>query len=278
VLTVFASSAIAGNPLENDTEFLMSDPDGDSIKNWEEFLIGTDPFNTDSDNDGLPDWWELEYSQWVNDRANAQMDPTDASDAHLDFDFEPYSDASGYNVGERDAEFKAIRTLKGGKLITWPSNPEISFIDQVFDEEETHYDNYEEYYRPYTYVDPLTSITSILYMHTSPIYADTDGDGVLDPDDYEPISWPFGGISPGDKDKKIQDSEIIENIEEELKGLIINQEIELLDQPSISNDHFDHYDNYENNFDLNIEIPLTDSPKIKNSNRVYLPDTDNDGI
>ena len=55
---------MAGDPLNKDTQFLNSDPDGDSITTWEEFTVGTDPFNTDSDNDGLPDWWELEYSKW----------------------------------------------------------------------------------------------------------------------------------------------------------------------------------------------------------------------
>jgi hypothetical protein len=272
VLTVLASSVMAGNPLENDTEFLMSDPDGDAIKNWEEFLIGTDPFNADSDNDGLPDWWELEYSQWVNDKTNARLDPTDASDAHLDFDFEPYSDASGYNIGERDAKFNAVQTLRSGREITWPSNPNIRFIDPVFDEEQPHYDNYEEYYRPYT---DLIDLETIRYMHTSPIYADTDGDGLLDPDDYQPLSWPFGGISPGGADGNIQNDEIQENLDDELKGLLKNKEIELLEQPPISNNH---YDNYETNFDLNIEIPTTQYLKVKNSKHLNLPDVDNDGI
>ncbi len=38
-----------------------ADPDGDSISNYEEFMLGTDPSLADSDGDGPSDRWELEH-------------------------------------------------------------------------------------------------------------------------------------------------------------------------------------------------------------------------
>ncbi len=35
------------------------DDDGDGLSNGDEILIGTDPGNSDSDNDGMPDGWEV---------------------------------------------------------------------------------------------------------------------------------------------------------------------------------------------------------------------------
>ncbi len=92
---LFSSVAFAGDPLINDKRFLYSDPDKDYVETWEELTVGTDPNNLDSDNDGLPDYWELEYSKWRNPKTNALMDPTDASDAHLDFDYDLSSDVQG---------------------------------------------------------------------------------------------------------------------------------------------------------------------------------------
>ena len=40
------------DPLLNDT---MEDPDYDSLTNLEEYLLGTNPQNADTDNDGIPD-------------------------------------------------------------------------------------------------------------------------------------------------------------------------------------------------------------------------------
>jgi parallel beta-helix repeat protein len=43
------------------------DPDNDKLSNYAEYLNGTDPKNDDSDNDDLPDGWEVQYN----------LDPTD---------------------------------------------------------------------------------------------------------------------------------------------------------------------------------------------------------
>jgi hypothetical protein len=269
VFTFFCGCAMAGDPMENDRDFLLGDPDGDMIQNWEEFMVGTDPFNSDSDNDGLPDYWELENSQWRNDRANANLDPTNAADSHLDFDYEPYSQAAGYNVGEQDAEFNAVRILRGGKLITWPSNSEIKFIDVVFDEDSMHYDNYEEFYRPYT---DLKDLTTIKYMHTSPIYADTDGDGELDPDDQEPLAI-NDGTNPGAVDSIDVNNEI-DKSRPELIGIQKYKNHESLDNKPINN-LFDQ----SNHFDIQTDTTNIDSKnKIKQKKNIVFPDVDNDGI
>ena len=194
IVLVFTNIALAGNPLEKDDGFLNGDPDHDGVINRDEFLVGTDPYNSDSDNDGLPDWWELEYSPWRNPNPNANMDPTDSSDAHQDFDYFQRSNGTGYDRGEIEAKFNAIEKLKGGGLVVWPSNPTIGFKTLVFDEVSPHYDNYEEYYRPYT---DLENGNLIRYMHTNPTNPDTDGDGFLDPDDSEPIGKRNDGTTPG---------------------------------------------------------------------------------
>jgi hypothetical protein len=60
------------NPALNDRN---ADPDGDTLANILEFMLGTNPAATDSDGDGLPDKWERQYglNPLVND-ANADPD------------------------------------------------------------------------------------------------------------------------------------------------------------------------------------------------------------
>jgi hypothetical protein len=261
-LTAFSSIVMAGDPLKKDQEFLNSDPDGDSITTWEEFIVGTDPFNTDSDNDGLPDWWELEYSKWRNTDPNALMDPTDSSDAHHDFDYDPVSNGTGFNVGERDASFEAVKKA----MDYWPANPDVTTTQPVFLEEGPHYDNYEEFYRPYTYIDPETSTQSVRYMHTNPTKPDTDGDGILDPDDYEPLGWANDGVSPGgfdveNENKKTGTNDNIYHPDENL---------ELAKEPYYGTS--EHYD-----FEIKIETTTSEPPQNNNKNE-ELPDIDNDGI
>jgi hypothetical protein len=260
-VTVFSTVVLAGDPLKQDKKFLNSDPDGDGILNWEEFIVGTDPFNTDSDNDGLPDWWELEYSQWRNSDPNALMNPTDSSDAHDDLDYDAVSNGTGFNVGEREAQFLALQSLHGGQPVAWPANPDVVFTQPVFDEEGPHYDNYEEFYRPYT---DLENQNVIRYMHTNPTKPDTDGDGILDPDDYEPLGWANDGVSPGGLD-------VVDNSGTDTNFEHPDQNLKILEQP---------YQMSEENFDFEVEIETTsntNTPPDNNKNE-QPGDIDNDGI
>jgi hypothetical protein len=257
-LTAFTTAAFAGDPLKEDKEFLLSDPDGDGITTWEEFKIGTDPFNTDSDNDGLPDWWELEYSPWMNADPNALMDPTSSKDAHYDYDYDAVSNGTGYNVGERESQFQAVKK----PMDYWPANPDVTVTQAMFDEEGPHYDNYEEYYRSYTYVDPEDSTQSVRYMHTNPTKPDTDGDGILDPDDYEPLGWANDGISPGGFD--INDNT---GTDDELNHPY--EDVELADQT---------YHGSIEKYEFEIDIATPNNPNQENKKDKDLEDIDNDGI
>jgi hypothetical protein len=251
-LTLFTSAAMAGNPLKKDEKFLDSDPDGDGLITREEFFLGTDPFNSDSDNDGLPDGWEKEYYP--------QMNPADSSDAHKDFDFEPVSNGTGFNQGEREATFDAVKK----PMDYWPSNPDVSTTQPVFDEEGPHYDNYEEYYRPYT---DLVDNNLIRYMHTNPLKPDTDGDLILDPDDFEPLGWANDGASPGGADMP------------EVNGVSKDPTSTTPSAKEVPDQYYEPI--VPENINMPIEYaiaPAEHTPPAKNSKDEYLPDVDNDGI
>ena len=170
-LSILTGSVLAGNPLSKDEAFLFGDPDGDDIITWQEFLLGTDPYNPDSDNDGLPDYWEYYI---------ADMDPADSSDAHLDFDYYPSRE---WEQGEVESTFSEISK----DIDVWPSNTETTFVKVIDDEAGIHYDNYEEYYRSYR--DPNDGF-KVKLMSTLPYDPDTDDDGLLDPDDPWPVNYP----------------------------------------------------------------------------------------
>jgi hypothetical protein len=40
--------------------FIQMDPDNDGLPTWQERLIGTDPWNPDTDGDSLKDGWEVQ--------------------------------------------------------------------------------------------------------------------------------------------------------------------------------------------------------------------------
>ena len=163
--------------------------------------------------------------------------------------------------------------MKYGQLVVWPSNPDVRFIDLVSTEntlEPPHYDNYEEYYRPYTNLTENGYV--IRYMHTSTVDPDTDGDDILDPDDWEPLSYSNDGFSPGCVDTNTNlDQGLIEELitENELKEIVI-EKLDLI-QTSC--------------FDINIEIQTNIINSVSdfqtpgnNKKDVFLPDDDNDGI
>lgn len=178
--------AIATDPL-NPAD-ANDDPDGDELKNWEEYLNGTDPNNADSDNDGIPDGWEI-----FN-----EMDPANPKDAHEDIDYQV--DEGSFN-GEIDSQFSAVRH----SFDIWPAGGGQQIAADL------HYDNYEEYYRSFDHVGGKTvesqlenfpkavqlGGTWVIFAPTDPTLPDSDADNILDPDDFEPHNFANDGTSFG---------------------------------------------------------------------------------
>jgi len=71
------------------SEVSARDADGDGLANTNEWLVGTDVFNPDSDQDGIPDGWELANS----------LNPTNGSDASTDLDQDSFLAWQEYIAG-----------------------------------------------------------------------------------------------------------------------------------------------------------------------------------
>jgi len=70
-------------------EFDQGDYDRDGLSNLEEYQLGTDPTDPDSDGDGMPDGWEDQYG----------FDPLDNSDASGDADGDGLTNLEEYQYG-----------------------------------------------------------------------------------------------------------------------------------------------------------------------------------
>ena len=64
------------------------DSDGDRLPDSVEEIYGTDVFYTDTDHDGIPDYWEIKYN----------LDPLNPLDAELDQDNDGYTSLEEYNL------------------------------------------------------------------------------------------------------------------------------------------------------------------------------------
>ena len=98
-------------PDPNNASDADEDLDGDGLTNYQEYLAGTDPWNPDTDGDGMPDGWELHYS----------LNPLDPSDAYLD------NDAAG-----EDGGIYYWTNLVEYQHNTDPNNPDTDF-DGIID-------------------------------------------------------------------------------------------------------------------------------------------------
>lgn len=130
---LFVEKTTAMDPLDEKDAY--RDPDHDGVSNIQEFEWGTNPNNPDSDNDGLPDGWEILYGRGTGGRMG--MNPMNPVDANMDYDWSTWGD----NTGEKDSQ---------GIHANLP------------------YTNYDEYYR--TDIDGRWAPTNPLYGDT-----DSDG-------------------------------------------------------------------------------------------------------
>jgi len=68
----------------------LSDIDSDSLNGYDEvFKYGTNPFSSDTDHDGLPDKWEIDFG----------FNPTNAQDALKDPDYDGLTNIQEYRLG-----------------------------------------------------------------------------------------------------------------------------------------------------------------------------------
>ncbi|MCL2049228.1 MAG: hypothetical protein FWG87_10940, partial [Defluviitaleaceae bacterium] len=152
---------------ENDTTITANfvymsdtDTDEDGLPDWYEELIGTDPENPDTDGDGLPDGYEVFVSF---------TDP-------LLWD----SVGDGVSDGERDSDGDGLTNYEEFLLGTNPNSPDTDG-DGLTDYEEVHIYGTDPL-NPDTDGDGLTDYEEIHVFGTDPLNPDTFGDGVLDGD------------------------------------------------------------------------------------------------
>lgn len=74
-----------------------ADFDGDGLSNLAEVQAGADPFDTDSDDDGLPDGWEDSHG----------LNPMNAADAAIDSDDDGLTSLEEYNAGTDPRKFSS---------------------------------------------------------------------------------------------------------------------------------------------------------------------------
>lgn len=127
------------------TAIFSDDADGDGLTNSEESLLGTDPLDTDSDDDTMPDDWEV----------GAGLDPS-ADDAGLDADSDGLLNLEEYGLGTdpMDSDSDDDGLLDGDEINAHGTDPLDSDSDN----------------------DGLSDGAEIVTHGTNPLNGDTDGD------------------------------------------------------------------------------------------------------
>lgn len=101
------------NPLVPSDKF--DDPDNDGLTNWEEYENSTNPLKWDTDDDGMPDGWELEDKNRGAPLYNPEkrkyawiLDPLDGDDWALDADHDGFVYAIWTPVNSGKTEFELV--------------------------------------------------------------------------------------------------------------------------------------------------------------------------
>ena len=119
-------SVFALDPLDKGDA--AKDPDGDGLTNLMEFVFGTDPMNPDTDGDGCPDGWVVNYdlnrasfpagSPW----AKYDSDGDGVNDVNVDpnYKFDPTNRLTAADLPDDDGWSNLREYLEG----TDPTNPD----------------------------------------------------------------------------------------------------------------------------------------------------------
>lgn len=143
------------------------DADSDQLSNLREYQLGTDPAETDSDNDGMPDGWEVEHG----------LNPLNAADGSdsADLDRDGLSNRREYELGSRpDLVSTAWDGFSDGWKARWGLDPRIA-LDPAGDPDRDGLGHQRE-----------------LELGTDPTRPDSDGDGIKDGWEVE------HGLNPND--------------------------------------------------------------------------------
>ena len=187
---VFRNYKLSGMTISTDFDFEIDtilDSDEDGLPDYIETEIGSNPYNPDTDGDGLSDG--IEYYLFDTDPTKTDTDGNGISDADEDFDEDGLTNGEEIDLG------------------TSPLSPD------------TDSDDLSDYEEVYVYnTDPLKSDTDSdrlsdgeeIVLGTDPLNPDTNGNGILDGDEDYTISV--------DKDK-IEDSLLIDN--EAIPSLVV---------------------------------------------------------
>ncbi|WP_228841667.1 hypothetical protein [Haloarcula sp. CBA1127] len=140
----------------NDVIDGMEDFDLDTLGNYREYTIGTDPYVNDTDGDGLTDGFEYRNKQFDPLTADTNGDGTSDGASDLDGDGLTNSEEAqrGTLVDRSDTDGDSLNDSREIELGTDPTLPDTD-ADGLDDDEE-------------------------LKLGTDPLVNDTDGDGVLD--------------------------------------------------------------------------------------------------
>jgi hypothetical protein len=96
----------------------LQDFDSDGLSNADEFSLRTSPFSADTDNDGMPDKWEVDHALDPRDSADALADPDLDGLNNLD----EYRDGSDPRVDFYQGSAPVLTVIDGADQARLPGN------------------------------------------------------------------------------------------------------------------------------------------------------------